>query len=58
MEPLIPDLITLHPGRVIATPGTESSKVQEACQKAGIVYVEACTLVLLATGQFESTGLA
>ena len=58
LEPLIPDLMALKPVRVIANPGTESPAVEEACRKAGIVYVEACTLVLLATHQFEKAGLA
>lgn len=58
LEPLISELISLKPTRVIFNPGTESPKVAEACRKAGIITVEACTLVLLATRQFEAAGLA
>ncbi|MGE4159585.1 MAG: CoA-binding protein [Planctomycetota bacterium] len=57
LEPLIPELIALRPQRVIANPGTESPKVEEACRQAGISYVEACTLVLLATHQFDKAGV-
>ena len=48
----IPKIITLRPGRVILNPGTESPELILALDKAGIPYLEACTLVLLRTGQF------
>jgi predicted CoA-binding protein len=52
LEPLVDDIVAASPGRVIFNPGTESSKVQNALDKAGIPWIEACTLVLLATGQY------
>lgn len=46
------DIIQLKPGRVIFNPGTESPELQAALDQAGIPWIEACTLVLLRTGQF------
>ncbi len=51
---LIPEIINLKPGRVILNPGTESDELKAALDEAGIKYLEACTLVLLKTGQFEN----
>lgn len=45
-------LIALAPKRVIFNPGTESPALAAALLKAGIAIEEACTLVLLRTGQF------
>jgi len=45
-------LIALKPGRVIFNPGAENASLADALQKAGIASEEACTLVLLNTGQF------
>ena len=45
-------LTALKPRRVIFNPGAENAVLGEALQKAGIVCEEACTLVLLNTGQF------
>ncbi len=52
LEKLIPDIVQLNPKRVIFNPGTESASVQSALDAAGIPWLEACTLVLLRTGQF------
>ncbi len=52
VKPLIPEIIALNPGRVILNPGTESELLKEELHNAGIPYMEACTLVLLKTGQF------
>jgi predicted CoA-binding protein len=49
---LLPDMLTLKPGRVIFNPGTESPTVKAKLEEAGIRTEEACTLVLLNTGQF------
>ena len=46
------DIVRLKPGRVIFNPGTESAELQAALDEAGIPWVEACTLVMLRTGQF------
>lgn len=52
LEGLIDDLIHLNPGRVILNPGTESETVASQLSDHGIKVLEACTLVMLATGQF------
>lgn len=51
-EPLAAALIALKPTRVIFNPGTESPKLAALLQEAGIQSEEACTLVLLSTGQY------
>ena len=48
------DVIALSPERVILNPGTESEEISERMQNAGIHVVEACTLVLLSLGQFDT----
>lgn len=45
-------LIALKPRRVIFNPGAENTALADALQNAGIACEEACTLVLLNTGQF------
>jgi len=52
LEPLADDILAARPGRVIFNPGTESSLLQAALDEAGITWMEACTLVLLSTGQY------
>ena len=42
----------LKPGRVIFNPGTENEALAAALRAAGIEIEEACTLVMLRTGQF------
>lgn len=51
-ESLADEIIALDPGRVIFNPGTESPLLAERLDEAGIPHEEACTLVLLSTGQF------
>lgn len=45
-------ILDLKPQRVIFNPGAENPDFQEKLQSAGIEPVEACTLVLLSTGQY------
>jgi len=45
-------LVGLRPRRVIFNPGAENAALASALEKAGIACEEACTLVLLNTGQF------
>ena len=52
LEPLIDQVIALRPGRVIFNPGTESQNLMHRLEKAGIHWLEACTLVLLRIGTF------
>ena len=47
------DLLAARPARVIFNPGTENPELEEKLAAAGIATVQACTLVLLRTGQFE-----
>ena len=46
------DLLAARPARVIFNPGTENPELEEKLAAAGIATVQACTLVLLRTGQF------
>jgi uncharacterized protein len=45
-------LISLKPRRIIFNPGTENREFENMAQKAGIQTEEACTLVMLRTGQY------
>ena len=46
-------ILALRPRRIIFNPGTENPVFAEKAQLAGIVTQEACTLVLLQTGQYS-----
>ncbi len=52
LEPQTDEIVKLAPGRVIFNPGSESRAVQARLSDAGIEWFEACTLVMLKTGQF------
>ena len=45
-------ILSLHPKRIIFNPGAENEKLVELAKKNGIRPMEACTLVLLSTGQY------
>ncbi len=45
-------ILNLKPERVIFNPGAENSVLQELLEENGIEAIEACTLVMLNTGQF------
>ena len=45
-------LIGLQPKRIIFNPGTENPLFFQKAKTAGIEALEACTLVMLTTGQF------
>ncbi len=45
-------ILSLHPKRIIFNPGAENDELAEMAAAQGIQPVEACTLVLLSTGQF------
>jgi uncharacterized protein len=45
-------MISLHPKRIIFNPGTENTDLAELAMANGIIAQEACTLVLLGTGQY------
>lgn len=46
------EIISLDPRRVIMNPGTENAAAAKLFTDHGIQVLEACTLVLLKTGQF------
>lgn len=46
-------IISLRPKRVIFNPGTENQIFQKKLDLQQISWIEACTLVLLSTGQYE-----
>jgi predicted CoA-binding protein len=50
--PLADAVVALRPRRVIFNPGTESAEWKERLAREGIEAEDACTLVLLRTGQF------
>jgi len=45
-------ILSLHPKRIVFNPGTENDELSALAQKNGIKAQEACTLVLLSTGQY------
>jgi predicted CoA-binding protein len=45
-------ILKLNPKRVIFNPGTENPILQDKLDSHNIFWEEACTLVLLSTGQF------
>ena len=45
-------ILNTNPKRVIFNPGTENDKLEILLKENGIEPVEACTLVLLSTGQY------
>ena len=51
-KPYYDYIISLKPRRVIFNPGTENEELHELAAKHGIETIEACTLVLLGTGQY------
>lgn len=46
------DIISKNPKRIIFNPGAENSELEKKAQNEGIITVNACTLVMLKTGQF------
>jgi len=45
-------ILSLKPRRVIFNPGTEDGGFEGRLRNAGVEVVEACTLVMLSTGQY------
>ena len=44
--------LKLKPKRVIFNPGTENPELEKQLEEKGIEAIEACTLVMLGTGQY------
>ncbi|WP_303311574.1 CoA-binding protein [Hymenobacter sp. BT730] len=45
-------ILDLNPKRIIFNPGTENPELEKLAQQRGIQTEEACTLVMLAIGQY------
>lgn len=45
-------ILSLHPKRIIFNPGAENDELEELANQNGIKTMEACTLVMLGTGQY------
>ena len=45
-------ILSLHPKRIIFNPGAENEELKKLAKEKKIDVMEACTLVLLTTGQF------
>ena len=45
-------ILSLNPKRIIFNPGTENFEFAKAAQQQGIETLNACTLVMLGTGQY------
>lgn len=52
VESVVDSIIEAMPRRVIFNPGTENAAARERLESAGIETIEACTLVMLRTGQW------
>ena len=50
---LADELISVKPRRIIFNPGAENSDLEARADNVGIKTLNACTLVMLRTGQFE-----
>jgi predicted CoA-binding protein len=51
-DPLVDDIVGVHPRRIIMNPGAENSDLADEARKVGIEVVEGCTLVMLRSGMF------
>lgn len=51
-EPLIPEILAVHPARIIFNPGAENEHLAAEAAAKGIEVVQGCTLVMLQTGTF------
>jgi predicted CoA-binding protein len=45
-------ILSLHPKRIIFNPGAENDELYDLAKENGIEAKEACTLVMLSTGQY------
>jgi len=45
-------IVSLNPKRIIFNPGTENDELATLAKRNGIKTMEACTLVMLSTGQY------
>ncbi|EDM28439.1 hypothetical protein LNTAR_11001 [Lentisphaera araneosa HTCC2155] len=52
LQPIVEELIALKPKRIIFNPGTEDADIMQSFKDSEIEALEACTLVMLRTGQY------
>ncbi len=52
---LVMDIIRLKPKRIIFNPGSENPSIYPALKDARIKILEACTIVMLNTGQLQNS---
>lgn len=50
--PYYQQILSLKPKRIIFNPGTENEEFEAMAEQKGIEVLEACTLVMLSTGQY------
>ena len=51
-KPYYDYILSLQPRRVIFNPGTENDELEKKLIQKGVITQEACTLVMLGTGQY------
>ena len=51
-KPYYDYILSLKPKRIIFNPGAENEELERLAAKQGIDVLEACTLVMLSTGQY------
>ncbi len=51
-QPYYDYILSLKPRRIIFNPGTENDELERLAAQQGIDVLEACTLVMLSTGQY------
>ncbi|MBL7717616.1 MAG: CoA-binding protein [Flavipsychrobacter sp.] len=51
-QPYYDYILSLKPKRIIFNPGTENAELASMARASGIQPVQACTLVMLGTGQY------
>jgi len=51
-KPYYDYILSLKPKRIIFNPGTENYELEQMARESGIKPLEACTLVMLGTGQY------
>ena len=53
-EPYFDFILKINPKRVLFNPGTENPKLAKLLNEKGIVWENACTLILLSTNQYKT----
>lgn len=51
-QPYYNYILSLNPKRIIFNPGTENEELEQLANEKGIKTIDACTLVMLSTGQY------